>query len=118
MERSGIREVSGTIEPFPGFRGPSSRLRGSQVPARPRIILRPLDVTFQEFFQMGVCCAGRGIHYLGSVAARAHSRPDRISCRLNLQVVDEIPKTASEKPQERFLLEAFDADADNVFTER
>ena len=35
-----------------------------------------------------------------------------------LQVVDEIPKTASEKPQERFLLEAFDADADNVFTER
>ena len=34
-----------------------------------------------------------------------------------LQVVDEIPKTASEKPQERFLLEAFDAAASNVFTE-
>ena len=34
-----------------------------------------------------------------------------------LQLVDEIPKTASEKPQERFLLEAFDADADNVITE-
>ena len=33
-----------------------------------------------------------------------------------LQLVDEIPKTASEKPQERFLLEAFDADAANVFT--
>jgi carnitine-CoA ligase len=34
-----------------------------------------------------------------------------------LQVVAEIPKTASEKPQERFLLEAFDVGADNVFTE-
>ncbi|MCP3938618.1 MAG: AMP-binding protein [Actinomycetia bacterium] len=33
-----------------------------------------------------------------------------------LQVVDEIPKTASEKPQERFLLEAFGTDADGVFT--
>jgi len=32
-----------------------------------------------------------------------------------LQLVDQIPKTASEKPQERFLLEAFDPDADNVF---
>jgi crotonobetaine/carnitine-CoA ligase len=35
-----------------------------------------------------------------------------------LQVVDEIPKTASEKPQERFLLAAFAVDAPNVFTER
>ncbi len=35
-----------------------------------------------------------------------------------LQVVDEIPKTASEKPQERFLLEAFDADADNIIQQR
>jgi crotonobetaine/carnitine-CoA ligase len=34
-----------------------------------------------------------------------------------LQVVDQIPKTASEKPQERFLLEAFDVGAPNVFTE-
>ena len=32
-----------------------------------------------------------------------------------LQVVDEIPKTASEKPQERFLLEVFDVAADNVY---
>jgi crotonobetaine/carnitine-CoA ligase len=32
-----------------------------------------------------------------------------------LQLVDEIPKTASEKPQERFLTEAFDAGAENVF---
>jgi carnitine-CoA ligase len=35
-----------------------------------------------------------------------------------LQIVDEIPKTASEKPQERFLLEAFAPDADNVATEQ
>lgn len=35
-----------------------------------------------------------------------------------LQVVDEIPKTASEKPQERFLLDAFDPAAPNVYTER
>jgi len=34
-----------------------------------------------------------------------------------LQVVDEIPKTASEKPQERFLLADFAPDAVNVFTE-
>jgi len=35
-----------------------------------------------------------------------------------LQVVDEIPKTASEKPQERFLRAAFAVDAANVFMER
>jgi crotonobetaine/carnitine-CoA ligase len=35
-----------------------------------------------------------------------------------LQVVDQIPKTASEKPQERFLLDAFAPDAVNVFTEK
>jgi crotonobetaine/carnitine-CoA ligase len=34
-----------------------------------------------------------------------------------LQVVDEIPKTASEKPQERFLLQQFDPDAANVHRE-
>lgn len=32
-----------------------------------------------------------------------------------LQVVDEIPKTASEKPQERFLLNRFDAGSSNVY---
>lgn len=35
-----------------------------------------------------------------------------------LQVVNEIPKTASEKPQERFLLARFSSGAENVFTER
>lgn len=34
-----------------------------------------------------------------------------------LQIVDKIPKTASEKPQERFLLEAFSAKPDAIFTE-
>jgi crotonobetaine/carnitine-CoA ligase len=34
-----------------------------------------------------------------------------------LQVVDDIPKTASEKPQERFLLERFAIDAPGVFQE-
>lgn len=32
------------------------------------------------------------------------------------QLVDEIPKTASEKPQERFLLELFDTQSDRVFS--
>jgi crotonobetaine/carnitine-CoA ligase len=32
-----------------------------------------------------------------------------------LQVVDEIPKTASEKPQERFLLERFAVNAPGVY---
>ena len=32
------------------------------------------------------------------------------------QVVAEIPKTASEKPQERFLVEVFATDAEGVFT--
>jgi len=34
-----------------------------------------------------------------------------------LQVVDEIPKTASEKPQERFLVERFSPDGEGIFTE-
>ncbi len=34
-----------------------------------------------------------------------------------LQVVDEIPKTASEKPQERFLITAFEGDRSNIHTE-
>jgi crotonobetaine/carnitine-CoA ligase len=35
-----------------------------------------------------------------------------------LQVLEEIPKTASEKPQERILLQQFDPDAANVHTEQ
>jgi crotonobetaine/carnitine-CoA ligase len=35
-----------------------------------------------------------------------------------LQVLDEIPKTASEKPQDRFLLERFEVGGTGIFTER
>ncbi len=42
----------------------------------------------------------------------ANSVPDFI------QLVNKIPKTASEKPQERFLVDAFDAGADNIFTRK
>jgi crotonobetaine/carnitine-CoA ligase len=41
----------------------------------------------------------------------ANSVPDFI------QIVPEIPKTASEKPQERFLLDALDVHANNVFAQ-
>jgi crotonobetaine/carnitine-CoA ligase len=34
-----------------------------------------------------------------------------------LQVLDEIPKTISEKPQERFLIELFDNEQEDVYTE-
>ncbi|MBD3646033.1 MAG: hypothetical protein HUJ31_00980, partial [Pseudomonadales bacterium] len=34
-----------------------------------------------------------------------------------LQVVNEIPKTASEKPQERFLSEKFAPDGEGIYTE-
>ncbi len=35
-----------------------------------------------------------------------------------VQVLDEIPKTISEKPQERFLIEMFEKDKDSVYTEK
>ena len=35
-----------------------------------------------------------------------------------LQVLDELPKTASEKPQERILCQQFEPDAANVYTEQ
>ena len=34
-----------------------------------------------------------------------------------IQVMDEIPKTASEKPQERFCLEAFEKHQERVHTD-
>ncbi len=48
-------------------------------------------------------------------ACRAGLEPNFVPSYL--QVMEEIPKTASEKPQERFLLEAFTANPDAVFTE-
>ncbi|SFQ40602.1 AMP-binding protein [Variovorax sp. 770b2] len=43
------------------------------------------------------------------------SRLERNSIPSYLQVVDEIPKTASEKPIERLLAQSFDVSASNVF---
>jgi crotonobetaine/carnitine-CoA ligase len=34
-----------------------------------------------------------------------------------MQILDEIPKTISEKPQERFLIELFNDEPENVYTE-
>ena len=48
-------------------------------------------------------------------ACRAGLEPNFVPSYL--QVVDEIPKTASEKPQERFLIERFAPDAPGVYTE-
>jgi len=48
-------------------------------------------------------------------ACRAGLEPNFVPSYL--QVVEEIPKTASEKPQERFLLERFAPDTSGVYTE-
>ncbi len=48
-------------------------------------------------------------------ACRANLEPNCVPSYL--QIVDEIPKTASEKPQERFLRASFAPDAPNVVTE-
>jgi hypothetical protein len=42
---------------------------------------------------------------------------DLTNLTAQLKVVSEIPKTASEKPQERFLLEQFDENASTIITE-
>lgn len=48
-------------------------------------------------------------------ACRARLEPNFVPSYL--QLVDEIPKTASEKPQERFLIDGFDPRAANVHVE-
>jgi len=50
-----------------------------------------------------------------SVFSESRGKLDRNSVPDFIQVVDEIPKTASEKPLERFLAEALDVNANNVF---
>lgn len=52
----------------------------------------------------------------GEVFRLCRHKLDAISVPGFLQVLDQIPKTASEKPQERFLLEAFGTDAANVYS--
>ncbi|RJG00049.1 AMP-binding protein [Noviherbaspirillum saxi] len=51
-----------------------------------------------------------------SLFAFCGKRLERNSVPTYLQLVDEIPKTASEKPLERVLLESFHPDANNVYT--
>jgi crotonobetaine/carnitine-CoA ligase len=53
----------------------------------------------------------------GQVFAACRAKLDPNSVPDFIQLVPEIPKTASEKPQERFLLEALDVHADNVFAQ-
>ena len=55
--------------------------------------------------------------WLRSSAAACRARLDANSVPDFIQVVRRIPKTAFEKPQERFLLEALDIHADNVFAQ-
>jgi crotonobetaine/carnitine-CoA ligase len=52
-----------------------------------------------------------------SVFAACHEGLESNFVPSYLQVIEEIPKTASEKPQERFLLEQFAPDSPNVFVE-
>ncbi|MFQ5477889.1 MAG: AMP-binding protein, partial [Candidatus Binatia bacterium] len=52
-----------------------------------------------------------------SVFKRCHENLEANFVPSYIQLVDEIPKTASEKPQERFLLERFAANGEGVFTE-
>lgn len=49
-----------------------------------------------------------------SVFAEARQKLEANFVPIYLQVVDVIPKTASEKPLERFLLDAFEVDAKNI----
>ncbi|MBW2275243.1 MAG: AMP-binding protein [Deltaproteobacteria bacterium] len=61
--------------------------------------------------------ANRANFSAGALFARCREGLESNFVPSYLQVVDEIPKTASEKPQERFLLAEFAPDAENVFME-
>jgi crotonobetaine/carnitine-CoA ligase len=49
---------------------------------------------------------------VGAMYAYCREKLDRNSVPDFIQILDEIPKTASEKPQERFLVEAFEQQPD------
>ena len=53
-----------------------------------------------------------------SVFAACHEGLEPNFVPTYLQILEEIPKTASEKPQERFLLERFQAGGSGIFTEK
>jgi crotonobetaine/carnitine-CoA ligase len=57
-------------------------------------------------------------HDTDAVFAQCRERLEPNFVPSYLQIVDQIPKTASEKPQERILLEQFDAGASNVYASR
>lgn len=61
-----------------------------------------------------VVAAGKGLS-VPSLFAMCREKLEPNFVPTWIQVVDEIPKTASEKPQERFLLERFAPDAEGVF---
>jgi crotonobetaine/carnitine-CoA ligase len=52
---------------------------------------------------------------VSAVFAACREKLDRNSVPDYIQVLDEIPKTASEKPQERFLVEAFETNPQDVY---
>lgn len=54
---------------------------------------------------------------VASIFARCRERLESNFVPTYLQIVDEIPKTASEKPQARLLLERFETDAEGVHSE-
>ncbi|MFI5367332.1 MAG: AMP-dependent synthetase, partial [Candidatus Binatia bacterium] len=60
-----------------------------------------------------------GRHFnAAAIFAACHDRLEPNFVPTFLQVVDEIPKTVSEKPQARLLLEQFAPSAANVCTEQ
>ena len=60
--------------------------------------------------------ANRARFDVQAVFAACREKLDRHSVPDFIQVLEEIPKTASEKPQERFLVEAFEAHPGDVYT--
>ena len=58
--------------------------------------------------------ANRDSFDAGAVLQLCREKLDRNSVPDFIQVLDEIPKTASEKPQERFLAEAFESNPGDV----
>jgi crotonobetaine/carnitine-CoA ligase len=52
---------------------------------------------------------------VSAVFAACREKLDRNSVPDYIQVLDEIPKTASEKPQERFLVEAFETNPQDAY---
>ena len=60
--------------------------------------------------------ADRSTFDVAAAIKACREKLDRNSVPDYLQVVDAIPKTASEKPQERFLVEAFESSRHDVYT--